>query len=745
MTSKSVEEILRKYSGKISSKSDVAVGDVSKEYVQFKKDMMPQFSRYEKWARSFGGLMKVNPSKKDLVKMQRNLSVAHLDITPAEVVSFSFFGAFIIFVVGLLIFLGIFFLQPNAGVDGLMRYVMGPAGLFLFLIFIGAMFVFYYIYISPERMAKLWRLKAGAQMVPCILYVVVYMKHTSNLERAIAFASKHLKAPLSLDLKKIFWDVETGKFSTIKESLDNYLKSWENDAVEFVEAFHLIESSLYEPSNAQRVLTLEKSLQVILDGVYENMMVFSRSIRSPLTNLYMLGIVLPTLGLALLPLASTLLGDMIKFYHVFILFNLIVPFFVFYLTNQILLRRPEGYGESENLELNPEYKRYASKGPYFTAAAICIPFFILGILPLLFSSVFFVETLGLQPDYSLATFGLEQMEDVWFFDFKSVETGETIKTLDELRNARSFSSVVGPFGVGALLLSLFIPLSIALFFSMAYGMKTKYLIKARKDTKQLEKEFTNSLFQLGNRLGDGMPAEIAFAKVAESTRGQKTADFFKIVNGNLRQRGMSLERAIFDKRAGAIIYFPSRLIETSMRILLESVRKGLKIAAESLMSISEYIKNIQKVTRRLQDLLAEVVSDMKSNIVFLAPLLSGIIVGLTAMITFILNKLEAIFAQVGEGGASISGFGDIGGLLNLFDILKMVPPYYMQIAIGIYIIQIVFILSNVLVAVDSGDDKLKRTSDTGKNLNRGILMYFIVTLGATLVLSILAGIALAGI
>jgi hypothetical protein len=44
------------------------------------------------------------------------------------------------------------------------------------------------------------------------------MKHTSNLERAISFASQHVKYPLALDLKKIFWDVETGKFSTIKES-----------------------------------------------------------------------------------------------------------------------------------------------------------------------------------------------------------------------------------------------------------------------------------------------------------------------------------------------------------------------------------------------------------------------------------------------------------------------------------------------------------------------------------------------
>jgi hypothetical protein len=78
-------------------------------------------------------------------------------------------------------------------------------------------FLFYYLYTFPARLANQWRLKAGSQMVPCILYIVVYMKHTSNLERAIRFASMHLDPPLALDLKKVFWDVETGKYSTIKE------------------------------------------------------------------------------------------------------------------------------------------------------------------------------------------------------------------------------------------------------------------------------------------------------------------------------------------------------------------------------------------------------------------------------------------------------------------------------------------------------------------------------------------------
>jgi len=737
-----VDEILRKYGKRISNEIDetqiAGAEELSREYIRFKQDMMPELSKYEKFAHSFGNVLRINASEKDRAKIQRNLDTAHLDATPSEVVSFAFSGAFISFFIGLLIFVGLYFWKGNNDFFG---FFFGPAGIFLFLIFVASMFIFYYVYASPQRLANAWRLKAGSQMVPCILYLVVYMKHTSNLERAVAFASQNLQPPLSLDLKKVFWDVETGRFSTIKESLDNYLKTWEKNSIEFIEAFHLIESSLYEPSQTRRVQILEKSLQVILDGVYENMLVYSRQIRSPLTNLYMLGVVLPTLGLALLPLASTLLGGMIKSYHVFILFNLIVPFFVFYLSSQIMLNRPGGYGESEILELNPNYPKYKSKKPYVIAFLLCLPFLIIGLLPFLFQWSWFLQTFNLQPDYSLSSFGIGS-GNIYLFDFKDAQNKATITTLEQLNSARD---IVGPFGIGALILGLFIPLGVAMFFSIAFGLKTRDLIGSRNYTKQLEKEFANSLFQLGNRIGDGMPAEMAFVRVAESTRGQMTEDFFKRVNLNLHQGGMSIESSIFDKNRGAIIYFPSQLIATSMKILLESIKKGLQIAAQSLMSISEYIKNIHKVEQRLNDLLAEVVSDMKGNMVFLAPLLSGIVIGLTAMIAFILNILSGIFTKISETGAGTSGLGGFETLLQSFDIITMIPPYFMQVAIGIYIVEIIFILTSVLVTIDAGEDKLKKTYDIGKNLKIGMAMYVIVALLAIVVLCVLAGIALSGI
>ncbi|OYT35948.1 hypothetical protein B6U91_02180 [Candidatus Pacearchaeota archaeon ex4484_71] len=712
----SVEEVLRKYSAKIQSQIQTdgsSEGErYSQSYVHFRKELSYELKGYEKWANAFGNFIKITPSEKDRKKLEGAISSAHLAIEPWQAVSFSVTAFFLVFFLGLMISVGIALAK-----GGFQNF---PVLLFI-LIVVLSIFLFTFLAGYPERLAKKWRLKASSQMVPAILYIVVYMRHTPNLEKAIAFASEHLDYPLALDFKKIFYDVEVGRFSTIKESLDNYLETWRGHSTEFIEAFHLIESSLFEPDNSRRISTLEKSLRVILDGVYDNMLKFTHSVRAPLTNVYMLGVVLPTLGLALLPLASAMVGGFFSYVHVFIIFNLIVPFSVFYLTDKILMLRPGGHGETNLLERNPLYKDYKKSSHYINAFIIALPFLVIGLLPLIFQYTNFPALIGLQKDYTFSQLGIGFMGDSSFFGF--IDTGTGVK---------------GPFGLGALILGMFFPLGIAIFFSSAYQSKTKELIKERNKTKDLEKQFNNSLFQLGNRIGNGVPPELAFGKVAESTRNLITGDFFRKVNHNVRSLGMSVEKAIFDKKVGAINKYPSNLIATSMRILIESSKKGLKIAAISLMSISEYVKNINKITVRLKDMLAEIASDMKSNMTFLAPLLSGIVVGLAAMITSILLKLD--LAKL--GGDSLGSLGGLSGMLDIFNVASMIPPYFLQISVGVYLIQIIFILTGTLVTIDSGEDKLEEIHKTGLNLKKGIMLYSIVAFLSIVSLSILTAVVL---
>ncbi|VVB82103.1 Uncharacterised protein [uncultured archaeon] len=715
-TKPNIDEILKKHAAKIEQSiktTSVENVNYSQSYTKFKQEMAPDLTRYEKLCQTLGNVIKLNVAKKDEEKIKKSLEIAHLDLEPWQPVTLSVVAFVGVFLLGLLFSVAIALFKV-----GLSDFPIS----FFILVVVFALFLFYFVNGYPTRIANKWRLKASSQMVPAILYIVVYMRHTPNLEKAIAFASEHLQYPLALDFKKVFYNVEVGKFSTIKESLDDYLNVWKDYSIEFIESFHLIESSLFEPDDAKRILTLEKSLQVILDGVYDKMLKFTHEVSSPLTNVYMLGVVLPTLGLALLPLASAMVGDSLKWYHVMVLFNLIIPFLVFYLTDKVTSMRPGGYGETELLERNPLYPVYKSNKPYLKAFLICLPLLILGLLPLIFQYTPIPQILGLKQDYTFSELGVTIFGDQSIFGFQDVN-----------------GTLTGPFGIGALIFGVFFTLGIALFFALAFKEKTKGLIKEREKTKQLEVEFNNSLFQLGNRIGNGVPPELAFSKVAEATKGLKTEDFFRRVNYNIMQMGMSVDSAIFDEKRGAIAYYPSDLIATSMKILVESAKKGLNIAALSLVSISEYVKNINKITERLRDLLAEIISDMKSNMTFLAPLLSGIVIGLAAMITEILGKLSV--ANV-TGAQSIAGIGNISNILSIFDMSKMIPPYLLQLTVGIYIIEIIFILTGTLVTIDSGEDKLERTNKTGKNLVSGVRLYVITALLAIVSLFLLTSIVL---
>jgi len=710
-----IDEILRRYGSKIESKVNTnslsGKSGYSQAYSTFKEEMAPAWSKYEKWCHSVGNIIKLKVSKKDEVKVRKKLEIAHLDVEPWQALTLSA----VTFFVALL--LGIFITAVDYALTGNLPL------LFFVLSIVISMFIFYYINGYPERFANQWRLKASSQMVPAILYIVVYMRHTSNLEKAISFAADHLQYPLALDFKKVFYNVEVGKFSTIKESLDYYLQVWRDYSPGFIEAFHLIESSLFEPDNNSRVATLEKALQVILDSVYDRMLKFVHDVKSPIESTYMLGTTLPVLAMALLPLASLLVGNLIKATHIFILYNLIIPFLAFFLMNKYLLLRPGGYGETSLLERHTLYYQFKSRKPYLHAFFLTFPLFLLGFLPLLFGFTPLPSLLGIPSDFTFAQLGITALGTEKFFGFVTDATT---------------GAITGPFGIGSLILSMFIPLGLALFFSVAYKEKTINIMESRKATKSLEDEFNNSLFQLGNRLGNGTPTELVFGRVAESTTGLKTSDFFKRVNYNIQRVGMSVEAAIFDKRRGAINQYPSDLIATSMRILIEAAKKGLKVAAVSLMSISEYVKNVQKITDRLRDLLAEIISDIKSNMTFLAPLLSGVVVGLAAMITTILTKLNISELQ----GNNVSGLGNLASILSLFNVSNMIPPYYLQIAIGVYMVQIIFILTGTLVTINSGEDKLEKANSTGKNLMKGVMLYFVVSMVSTIALFVLSSVVL---
>ena len=686
----------------------------SQEYQKFRKEALTKrLTTYERLCNGSSRILNVQPKGKDYETLKKSIETAHLNTTPTGAYSFSILLALLIF------FLMIFLNLISFIATGDLNTNLILLTLFLLLVMVFAIKPLMNI---PNYLAASWRLKVSNQMVLCILYIVMYMRHTSNLENAIKFASEHVGPPLSLDLRKLFWDVETRKFSSIKESLDNYLEQWRDHSLEFVESFHLIQGSLMESSEDRRISLLEKALEVILNGTFEKMLHFSQELKNPITILNMIGVILPILGLVILPLIGSLMGGSgtTKIAIIFVLYNLILPAAVYLFGINILSKKPTGYAETNLLEQNPELRKYknitmklGSQEFYINPALISLFIFIFFALLSLIPIILYT----MQVDFTFLGTN--------FLDFRQ-ENGASCAS----------APCYGPFGAGSVIMSLFLPLGLALAIATYYSIRNKKLIKITEETKKLEREFAGSLFQLGNRIGDGIPVEIAFTDVAKNMRGTPTGNFFQLVSNNIQKFGASVHRAIFDPKTGAIWNYPSNIIESTMKILIESAKKGPQVVAKSLTSISTYLDRIHQVNERLKDLLSETLSSMKSQISFLTPMIAGIVVGLSTMIVTILGRLSALLLESSTSQQDIS-LGGMEALTGLFEIPNIIPSYFLQLVVGIYVVEIVIILTFLANNIESGN-KISGQYKAGKNLYASAILYFFVSLIVTLIFTLLA-------
>jgi hypothetical protein len=698
------KRVMDKYGAKLggqyqSTMDQPSSGTFTKDYDTFRKEaLFLGNTLYERGCNFAHSIVNFAPTNKEQrEKLQEAIDSLHLNITPSSSYTFAILvmASFILFAF-LFFFISLLF--------GTMQ-ILVPV-LFLFM-GVGLLFP---LTKYPIHLAQRRRLQASNQMVLCILYVVIYMRHTSNLEHAIKFAGEHVGNPMALDLRKIIWDVEIKRFATVQESLENYLLTWKDHNLAFVESFHLIEASLLEGKNERRIDLLEKSLEVILEGTYDSMLHYAQEVRSPMTMLHMLGVILPILGLIVLPLIGSFMG--IKWFHIAMVYNIILPLAVFYFGYTLLAKRPIGYSQSDITNI-PKYQKlrmYSLKmgkdkeiliDPKKIAIVIGSVLFLIGILPVILHFI--------NPNPS---FDIPFTDQIKLLDYRELDTG----------------AIVGPFGLGATLLSLLIPMGLAFGLGTYYSIRSKRLITIREETKKLETEFRGAIFQLGNRIGGGMPAEMAFGKVSRSLSGTPTGKFLAIVDNNIRSLGMDLQNAIFNEKNGAIITYPSSLIESTMKVLVESARKGPKVVSKALLSIADYLDRIYKVSERLKDLLSEITSSMRSQVSFLTPLIAGIVVGIGSMITTIISSLGASLAAAtgeagGEGGGLLAGSS---GLANIFPLDKLVPPYFLQIIVGIYVVEMIIVLTILANGIENGVDKLNEEYTLGKNLYRGTMLYILI-------------------
>jgi hypothetical protein len=310
----------------------------------------------------------------------------------------------------------------------------------------------------------------------------------------------------------------------------------------------------------------------------------------------------------------------------------------------------------------------------------------------------------------------------------------TIKLLDYTYGDTGETSHIlrGPYSFVASIFGLLIVYGIGMSLSFYFDKRSIRAEKIRKKTKQIEEEFSTTLFQLGNRLGDGLPLEIAFERVLYTLDdGSEVYKFFQIVVENIKRKNMGVEDAIYDPQNGALKYYPSPIIKSSMKVLIDSSKKGPLVASNSILSMSEYIKKMDSVEARLSDLLGETIGSMKSQIKFLSPLMMGIVSGIATMIGIIIVGVKRAMTAVGaESGADASQFSDL--------ISYGMSPYFFQVILGLYVLIIVYIMSRIINSIEYSGDAVYLNRELASNFKKASKLYCSLALVVTIVFSLIA-------
>ncbi len=474
--------------------------------------------------------------------------------------------------------------------------------------------------------------------IPEILsYIVMSMKLVPNLEHAVLFAARNSDRPLAKDLKKLTWDLNLRIYSSMDDALLSFADLWGRNSEYFKRSLHLIKSSTAEPDEAQRVITLNRALDISLEGTESLMESFAAKLKTPSYILYSIFILIPLALVALLP-AVTVVGMKPEIIDLVLLYDLVFPALAALYSEYILMQRPVAFTPRQIPDSHPDLADIRQKKRFAMLLSVLI--------------ILLTAPLG----YLLLKLG---------------NPGEIVSTAP----LGGYFSPTLPIILGGTA-----GISIYLYFSSVPYKKIRDRIK------EMEQEFADSLFVLGRRISEGKAPEKAFAHTARTMEGSKIGEAFEEISMNLLSMRTNLKDAIFDEDFGAFRHIYSERIRNTMLLFTESVHKNHEAAGASIIKLADHLKELSAVEERIRRSLYDVTSTMRSTAVIFAPLIAGITLALSEVITKILGQVAE---RINRVPADLSGMPvEIGqGAFS-----QSISPDHFLLAIGVYVVLISAIL-----------------------------------------------------
>ncbi len=339
-----------------------------------------------------------------------SIGFAGLEVRPSEVFSLAFFAS-----------MGALALVSTAGLMALALGLMDLAMAIVLIACGGIAPLLAYVYVGeyPKRRAAYMKVHSTGDVPEVISYIVMAMKLNPNIELALKFAASNSKRQLAKDVKKLMWDLQVRAYDSLDMALGEFASEWGGYSEHFKRSIFLIKSAAGEREEAMRTITLNRALDVVLQGTKGLMQSFSSALHSPTLILYSIFVMVPLSLVAMLP-AAAMVGLRVNAIELALLYDLLFPLATLVYAHSILMRRPAAFTPPDIPDLRQALPSWAWAALALSfGAAISLLYFFPLALPLSRSifpiwgatAAISIYCLGVYTPYKRLRDDIKRMED----------------------------------------------------------------------------------------------------------------------------------------------------------------------------------------------------------------------------------------------------------------------------------------------------------------------------------------------
>jgi hypothetical protein len=247
--------------------------------------------------------------------------------------------------------------------------------------------------------------------------------------------------------------------------------------------------------------------------------------------------------------------------------------------------------------------------------------------------------------------------------------------------------------------------------------------KIRDEIKAMENEFSDALYILGKRISEEKSPEESFAYAAQTLQGTRIAEVFSQTSYNLSALHTSLQDALYSSEYGSLRYVYSDRIRAILRLFVEGTKKSQRAVSASLIRIADHLKQLQGVENKITDMLFELTSTLRSTVMVFAPLIAGVTLSITTLISSILQSL-----QVQDSLEDMTGLPSMLSAATGSFMTENIRPEYFVLVIGIYLIELVVLLTRFTNGLSEGDDTVSFMYGLGKTMPVSIMVFSVTVI-----------------